>query len=98
MDTIIDRLEAIHRTLRYAPVKDRRDVQVADSVALCLRELHAIAAQARVADRPRRPVLRLIDGGGGPRPSNIRAGSGGSLAQAARDMLRHHLERGESTP
>jgi hypothetical protein len=62
METIIDRLEAIHRALRTAPLQERRDERVADTVARCLRDLHAIAAQARAANWSRRPVLRLIDG------------------------------------
>ncbi|MCW2284599.1 hypothetical protein M2323_002486 [Rhodoblastus acidophilus] len=61
MEKIINRLEAIHRALRNAPIQGRRDMQVADSVALCLRELHAIAAQASAGDRVRGPSLRLID-------------------------------------
>jgi hypothetical protein len=97
METIIDRLEAIHRALRNAPTQDWRDARVADSVALCLRDLHAIVAQERADGRPQRPVLRLIDGGGVPRPAVFHAGSG-SLTQAGREMLRRHLERGESAP
>ena len=60
MEKIINRLETIHRALRNAPIQGRRDMQVADSVALCLRELHAIAAQTcgRVG---RKPSLRLVD-------------------------------------
>lgn len=65
MDKIINRLETIHRALRNAPIKGRRDALVADSVALCLRDLHAIAAQARADGRSRRPSLRLIDCQGG---------------------------------
>jgi hypothetical protein len=61
MEKIINRLEAIHRALRNAPIQGRRDMLVADSVALCLRDLHAIAAQASAADLARRPSLRLID-------------------------------------
>jgi hypothetical protein len=61
MEKIINRLEAIHRALRTAPIQGRRDMLVADSVALCLRDLHAIAAQASVGDHARRPSLRLID-------------------------------------
>jgi len=68
MEKIINRLETIHRALRNAPIQGRRDMQVADSVALCLRELHAIAAQAR-GSVGRRPSLRLIDCESDSRPS-----------------------------
>jgi len=61
MQQVIDRLEAIHRALRNAPKSYRCDPGVADSVAICLRELHAIAAQS-VGDGPASgPRLRLID-------------------------------------
>jgi hypothetical protein len=60
MEKIINRLETIHRALRNAPIQGRSDALVANSVALCLRDLHAIAAQAHAGGR-RRPSLRLID-------------------------------------
>jgi hypothetical protein len=66
MEKIINRLEAIHRALRNAPIQGRRDALVAESVALCLRELHAIAAQAR-GDAQAGPSLRLIHGERGAR-------------------------------
>jgi hypothetical protein len=47
MERVINRLEAIHRALRSAPKQGRVDVIAAESVALCLRDLHAIAAQSR---------------------------------------------------
>ncbi|MCW2274984.1 hypothetical protein GJ654_10540 [Rhodoblastus acidophilus] len=69
MEKIINRLETIHRALRNAPIQGRGDMLVADSVALCLRDLHAIAAQASVGERARRPSLRLIDCESGPHKS-----------------------------
>jgi hypothetical protein len=61
MQQVIHRLEAIHRALRNAPKAYRCDPRVADSVAICLRELHAIAAQSSEDDRALGPRLRLID-------------------------------------
>ncbi len=66
MEQIIHRLEAIHRALRNAPKTYRCDPRVADLVALCLRDLHAIvAAQAlgetRTLGETPAPRLRLID-------------------------------------
>jgi hypothetical protein len=68
MEKIIHRLEAIHRALRTAPVQGRRDALVADSVALCLRDLHAIAAQISAGDAPARAHLRLVDCESPPAP------------------------------
>ncbi|RAI16434.1 hypothetical protein SAMN06265338_106220 [Rhodoblastus acidophilus] len=62
MEEIIKRLEKLHRALRTAPAQVERDVQAAISVAICLRDLHAIAAQARAGGNER-PSLRLIDCG-----------------------------------
>lgn len=63
MDQIIRRLETLHRALRAAPENARDAPRIAEAVAACLRDLHAIAAQAADdADRAR-PRLRLIDGG-----------------------------------
>jgi hypothetical protein len=61
MEEIIDRLEAIHRALRTAPAQAKRDALVADCVALCLRDLHAIVAQSRTGGQVQPPSLRLID-------------------------------------
>ncbi len=63
MDQIIRRLETIHRALRNAPEGLGCDPRIAEAVAGCLRELHAIAAQAAEenVDNARRR-FRLIDG------------------------------------
>ncbi|MBB4199339.1 hypothetical protein CCR94_05775 [Rhodoblastus sphagnicola] len=61
MEDIINRIESIHRALRSAPRQEQRDELAAESLALCLRDLHAIVAQSRAAGRARRPSLRLID-------------------------------------
>jgi hypothetical protein len=65
MDQIVRRLESLHRVLRAAPENACDAPRVAEAVAACLRDLHAIAAQAAEdADRAR-PRLRLIDGATG---------------------------------
>jgi len=61
MEQIITRIESLHRALRGAPLPERSDELAAESLALCLRELHAIVAQSRAGGRTRRPRLRLID-------------------------------------
>jgi hypothetical protein len=61
MDQIIRRLETIHRALRAAPESFGDDPRIAEAVADCLRELHAIAAQASDDMDFARPRLRLID-------------------------------------
>jgi chemotaxis regulatin CheY-phosphate phosphatase CheZ len=60
MDQIIRRLETIHRALRNAPESLGCDPRVAEAVAGCLRELHAIAAQTIREDSRRR--LRVVEG------------------------------------
>jgi hypothetical protein len=55
LEQIIQRLETIHRALS-AGTESGCDPRLAEAVAGCLRELHAIAAQS--ADEARR--LRLI--------------------------------------
>ena len=65
MDQIIRRLETLHRALRAAPESAGDAPRVAEAVAACLRDLHAIAAQAAEdADRAR-PRLRLVEGATG---------------------------------
>ena len=94
METIIDRLEAIHRALRTAPLQERRDERVADTVALCLRDLHAIAAQAHAASLSPRAGVAPDRGGRGTTSCRFPGGrAGASLAQAGRDMLRQQLGR-----
>jgi hypothetical protein len=61
MQQVIHRLEAIHRALRNAPKSYRCDPRVAESVAICLRELHAIAAQSSWDNGGSGHRLRLID-------------------------------------
>ncbi len=61
MDHIIRRLETIHRALRAAPEGFGRDPRIAEAVAGCLRELHAIAAQAAGGPDGPRSRLRLVD-------------------------------------
>ena len=60
MDQIIRRLETIHRALRNVPEGRGCDPRVAEAVAGCLRELHAIAAQAAQDDARRR--FRVVEG------------------------------------
>jgi hypothetical protein len=57
MDQLIRRLENIHRALRAAPPHWQCDPRVADGVALCLRELHAVAAREAP---PQAPRLRVV--------------------------------------
>jgi hypothetical protein len=65
MDQIVRRLETLHRALRAAPENAGDAPRVAEAVAACLGDLHAIAARAaQDADRAR-PRLRLIDGATG---------------------------------
>ena len=47
---------------RAAPEPSFADSRIADTVADCLRDLHAIAAQAAGSDPAQRRLLRLIDG------------------------------------
>ncbi len=61
MDNLIRRLEIIHRALRAAPQPFDRDPRMAEAVADCLRELHAIAAQSTDRRDDAQPRLRLVD-------------------------------------
>ena len=61
MDQIIRRLETIHRALRNAPESLGCDPRVAEAVAGCLRELHAIAAQGAEEGEDAQRRFRLID-------------------------------------
>ena len=65
MDQIVRRLETLHRALRAAPENACDAPRVAEAVAACLRELHAIAAQAAEGADRAGPRLRLIDGATG---------------------------------
>lgn len=60
MEQIVHRLENLYRFLRAAPQNACVAPGVAEAVAACLRDLHAIAAQTAELN-PARPRLRLID-------------------------------------
>ncbi len=59
MEQIVRGLEEIYRALRAASEYSGNDPRIAGAVATCLRDLHAIAAQAPNDGPARR--FRLID-------------------------------------
>jgi hypothetical protein len=68
MDQIIHRLETIHRARRAAPQSYGCDPRVAETVAACLRELHAVAAQS-VGEGPRLRVIHPAEDAGEGEPA-----------------------------
>jgi len=59
MESLINRITALHRSLKLGPSSHGGDPRLAAVVASCLRDLHGIAA--RSAEQPAaRPRLRLV--------------------------------------
>ena len=63
MDQLILRLETLHRSLRNGARSHDCDRRVAESVAICLRDLHSLAARSVDGAGKERPLLRLVVGG-----------------------------------
>jgi hypothetical protein len=61
MDQIVRRVEILHRALSAEPERSCGETRLAEAVAACLRDLHAIAARAANDADPARSRPRLID-------------------------------------
>jgi len=60
MESLISRMNALHRNLRLSPPILGGDHRLAAVVASCLQELHGIAARSTEAAGAAKPQLRLV--------------------------------------